>query len=93
MNNIHICTFSSSLSDIPKKELSLKRVLAHLEQNPRFSSFDIPVNGKMPGIITDLFQDGYIVDTKKNGYPWIGVKITRKGLDLLGLKTSPNAQK
>ncbi len=63
------------------------KVLAVLQENPRFSVFGATENDTIARVLTNLQRDGYIeygAANEKSGYPWCVVDLTDKAIYALG---------
>lgn len=84
MDWICIDRFSAGLDDLNRKQqgdhVAVLRVL-HL--TGRFSCFEASENQTIARTMDYILHDG-LIETTDNGYPWTGVKLTQKALDLIG---------
>jgi hypothetical protein len=77
---IFICSFSSGLDDMPRKDQrDIAKVLRVLEQCGRFSVFEATDNQTIATTMTKLFQSGLIETDNSCGYPWTMVNLTDAG--------------
>ena len=74
---VFLCSFSSSLSDIPaKKRGNDEYVLEVLRKNGRFSCFEASEHQKLAVTLTRLKDAGKIVyPDPQPGYPWCKVEV------------------
>lgn len=80
LNAVHICDFSTPLSDM--KGAAKRDIIAVydtiLANGGRFSSFDI--DGPLAKTVTQIFERGYLLSDRKEGYPYTRCSATEKGI-------------
>lgn len=82
VTSVRICSFSSSIDDMKRKDQhDLDMVLDVLErqERKRFSVFEVTDNMGIARTMTRIVQDGYIETDISCGYPWTAYKLTEKG--------------
>jgi len=78
---IHICSFSSSVGELSKKDKRNPiKILQALANNPRISTWEMDDDKKYPlwKILEKMELDGLIVSVGC-AYPWHKFEITEKG--------------
>jgi hypothetical protein len=89
---IFICSFSSGLDDMPRKDQrDIAKVLRVLEQCGRFSVFEATDNQTIATTMTKLCHSNLIETDNSCGYPWTKVKLTEAGRSYL--QDAPNVSK
>ena len=80
---VHICSFTSGLDELPRKQqASLWSVLHYLSETKRFSVFEATANNVIARTMDVLGERGYFKSTG-GAYPWCEIEITEKGLEFL----------
>ena len=95
-----IDVWSVGLDEIPRKEITVERILTILHREGRFSSFEASANPAIAKAMTailksplieiylpDRFKGKWEIDSMtpdKNTYPWTYVRLTQEGLKAIG---------
>ena len=83
MNGVFICSFTSGLDDLPRKQQAqFEPVLRVLEATGRFSVFEATANQTIAKTMTRLMRSGY-VESMGGAYPWTKVRLTEAGKKLI----------
>lgn len=81
MNDLHICSFGTDVSDLRGKNLTYENVKALVLKAGRFSIWDAGATAKHARLFTELENDLDIeTDRESLGFPWIQVKKRDKPL-------------
>lgn len=74
MRNVHLCSFSGALGDMPvKRRRDPEAVLAVLREHPRFSVFE--VEAKLARTLDELAQRRRLKYDASEPYPWCRVDV------------------
>ena len=88
MNSVFICSFTSGLDDLPRKQQAqLEPVLRVLRDTGRFSVFEATANPTIAKTMTRLMHSEY-VEHLGGSYPWTKVRLTPAGERLIAPPTA-----
>lgn len=79
MNSLHICSFSSGLDDMKRKDQKdVAKVLSVLRECKKFSCFEASANMTIAKTVTLAF-DRNLMKSTGGHYPWTNVEVTELG--------------
>ena len=89
MKAVFICSFTSGIDDLPRKQQAqFEPVLRILQATGRFSVFEATANQTIAKTMTRLMASEYVEDLG-GAYPWKKVRLTDAGKSLIGIPATP----
>ena len=89
MNAVFICSFTSGIDELPRKEQAqFEPVLRVLDATGRFSVFEATANQTIAKTMTRLMASEYVEDLG-GSYPWKKVRLTDAGKRLITTPAAP----
>lgn len=86
-----VCSFSGSLSELPKRKRTLLNALHVLANDPRVSCFDRG-SAWLESLIDEMKVCGLVIEDHAEPYPWCRFDLTNLGRALLANSKTPNAK-